>query len=63
MKYFVLNEALLSNKIYVCFFFLRCQLNIDPKDTRKALKKCSAKLEWQKEAAEMCDCALKAGVE
>ncbi|CAD5226988.1 unnamed protein product [Bursaphelenchus xylophilus] len=45
-----------------CFDHKGCQPKIETKEMRNALKKCSKELEWQKEAAEMCDCAYKAGV-
>ncbi|CAD5220116.1 unnamed protein product [Bursaphelenchus okinawaensis] len=51
-----------KNKEGYCFDDKKCQPKIESKEMRSALKKCSKELEWQKEAAEMCDCFFKAGV-
>ncbi|CAD5224533.1 unnamed protein product [Bursaphelenchus xylophilus] len=45
-----------------CFDKKQCQPLIADKKTRKSLKTCTKKIDFKKEAGELCECTVKAGL-
>lgn len=45
-----------------CFDRKQCQPLIADKKTRKSLKTCTKQVDWKKEAGELCECTVKAGL-
>uniref|UniRef100_A0A7E4UYM0 DUF19 domain-containing protein n=1 Tax=Panagrellus redivivus TaxID=6233 RepID=A0A7E4UYM0_PANRE len=45
-----------------CFDTANCQSLIETKEATKSLKKCIKNVGWKKEAGELCECSVKAGV-
>ncbi|KAI1715613.1 hypothetical protein DdX_07935 [Ditylenchus destructor] len=46
-----------------CFDKAKCQPKIEEQEAKKTIKKCVREVGWKKEAGEMCECAMNAGVE
>lgn len=51
-----------KNRQGFCFDRLNCQPLITEKRAISTLKRCIKELDWKKEAGELCDCTVKAGV-
>uniref|UniRef100_A0AC35FX02 Chondroitin proteoglycan 4 domain-containing protein n=1 Tax=Panagrolaimus sp. PS1159 TaxID=55785 RepID=A0AC35FX02_9BILA len=45
-----------------CFDHKKCQPLIEAKQASKSLKKCIKSIGWKKEASDLCECTVKAGV-
>ncbi|KAH7729401.1 Protein C39E9.8 c [Aphelenchoides avenae] len=45
-----------------CFDQKKCQPLIMDKKARKSLRRCTKAIDWKKEAGELCDCSVKAGI-
>ena len=58
----VKNCFMEKNRQGFCFDRLNCQPLITEKRAISTLKRCIKELDWKKEAGELCDCTVKAGV-
>uniref|UniRef100_A0AC35U5S3 DB domain-containing protein n=1 Tax=Rhabditophanes sp. KR3021 TaxID=114890 RepID=A0AC35U5S3_9BILA len=58
----VKNCVLEENKDGFCFDKINCQPWLTEKKTVSTIKKCVKQFDWKKEAGDLCECSLKAGV-
>lgn len=57
-------EKVLGSRILLSYKrgLFRCQPLIMDKKARKSLRRCTKAIDWKKEAGELCDCSVKAGI-
>ncbi|TMS35511.1 hypothetical protein L596_002902 [Steinernema carpocapsae] len=61
---FCVKECFLAkNQNGFCFDNVGCQPLLTEKKSTSALKKCMKRMDWKKEAGDLCDCSVRAGVE